>query len=92
MVEHALNEFDQAGQRIAAFEIVQDITEQRQRELQMSAAYLRADLASRAKTRFLAAISHELRTPLNAILGFSDVYDGGEYFGQLGNASAEYVA
>ena len=32
-----------------------------------------ADQASRAKSRFLAAISHELRTPLNSILGFSDI-------------------
>ncbi|GAC1340506.1 MAG: hypothetical protein NVSMB18_10750 [Acetobacteraceae bacterium] len=30
-----------------------------------------AELASRAKTRFLAGVSHELRTPLNGILGYA---------------------
>ncbi len=36
-------------------------------------ARLRAEEASRAKSRFLATMSHELRTPLNAIMGFSEI-------------------
>jgi signal transduction histidine kinase len=32
-----------------------------------------AELASRARSRFLANVSHELRTPLNAIVGFSEI-------------------
>jgi signal transduction histidine kinase len=32
-----------------------------------------AEVASRAKSKFLARMSHELRTPLNAILGFTQV-------------------
>ena len=50
-----------------------DITTIKQREKQLEHARRDAELANRAKSRFLAAMSHELRTPLNAILGFSEI-------------------
>ncbi len=40
---------------------------------QAEASRLKAEEASRAKSRFLATMSHELRTPLNAIMGFSEI-------------------
>jgi two-component system cell cycle sensor histidine kinase PleC len=50
-----------------------------------------AELASKAKSDFLANISHELRTPLNAILGFSEIMVSG-LFGPLGSDKyAEYA-
>ena len=42
------------------------------------------EIASRAKTEFLASMSHELRTPLNSIIGFSEIIKN-EVFGAIDN-------
>jgi DNA-binding response OmpR family regulator len=42
-----------------------------------------AEVANRAKSKFLASMSHELRTPLNAIIGYSEMLQ--EEIEELGN-------
>ncbi|MGE5545355.1 MAG: ATP-binding protein [Solirubrobacterales bacterium] len=59
-----------------------------ERTRDLVAAKEEAELASRAKSEFLATVSHELRTPLNAIIGFSEVMAKG-LFGPIGNARYE---
>ena len=49
-----------------------------ERTADLEEAKLRAEAASRAKSRFLATMSHELRTPLNAVLGGAQLLDTAE--------------
>jgi signal transduction histidine kinase len=59
---------------------------------ELSQAKESAEVASEAKSRFLATMSHELRTPLNAVIGFAEVVQQ-EPFGPLGSAKyREYMA
>lgn len=55
-----------------------DITEQKNAELKVIEARIRAEESDRLKTAFLANMSHEIRTPLNAIVGFSSLMQGEE--------------
>jgi PAS domain S-box-containing protein len=42
-------------------------------QIENSRLYDRAQVASRAKSEFLANVSHEIRTPLGAMLGFAEI-------------------
>ena len=70
--------------------VVQDVTEQRQREMELITARRAAEIANRTKTQFLANMSHELRTPLNAVIGFSQLIRD-QAFGEIPDRYLTYA-
>ncbi len=72
--------FDEKGRPERVLLLLQDITEEKEKELKqqksLQEAYELAELAERAnqaKTTFLNNMSHDIRTPMNAIIGFTSL-------------------
>jgi PAS domain S-box-containing protein len=61
------------GSNLAYVGIIRDLSEKKRDFAALAAATARAELASNAKSEFLARMSHELRTPMNAIMGFTQL-------------------
>ena len=76
--------------RPARMVVAYDVTERRRFEVALDEARRRAELASRAKSEFLASMSHELRSPLHTIIGFTELL-GEELEGPLNEKQKRFV-
>ncbi len=64
---------DEKGQMQYVTTIGIDITEQKERQIELEKAKESAETAAKAKADFLANMSHEIRTPHNGIIGLTEL-------------------
>ncbi len=78
----------EAGHRVA---LRVDITEQKRMQQALNEAREAAEVANRAKSRFLAHVSHELRAPLNAVINFAHLIEETVQSGRDPGPTAAYA-
>lgn len=67
--------FSKSGDVIGILGIYHDITARKNMELSLQMAKNKAEMASRAKTEFIANMSHDIRTPLSGVVGMSKLLE-----------------